>query len=270
MGLGIAQVCVQHGLPTLLFDINADLLPKAQAAIAAGLGKLVEKGKLTEEARDAALARLHLTTELAEVRADLIIEAVVEKLAVKHQLFQEVAALNPPIAILASNTSSLPITRLAAPIPHPERVVGLHFFNPAPLMQLVEVISGAATAPAVADAVYQLAERLGKKPVRAADAPGFIVNRVARHYYVEGLKLVEERVAPLEVVDELLESAGFRMGPFRLMDLIGVDTNYSVTAAMYEAFHFDPKFRPSRVQQQKVDAGHHGRKSGRGFYEYPA
>ncbi|MCC2547423.1 NAD(P)-binding domain-containing protein [Hymenobacter sp. BT175] len=268
MGLGIAQICVQHGFPTVLFDINPAMLTKAEQAIAAGLGKLVEKGKLTPENREAALQRLRTTADLSTVQADLIVEAVVEKLTVKHQLFQELAALNPPTTILASNTSSLPITRLAAPVPHPERVVGMHFFNPAPLMALVEVISGAATSPAVADAVHALAEQLGKKPVRAADAPGFIVNRVARHYYVESLKLVEEQVAPFTVVDELLEASGFRMGPFRLMDLIGVDTNFSVTSAMFEAFHYDPKFRPSRIQQQKVDAGHHGRKTGKGFYDY--
>ncbi|SMB94740.1 3-hydroxybutyryl-CoA dehydrogenase [Hymenobacter roseosalivarius DSM 11622] len=268
MGLGIAQLCVQHGFPTILFDLNADILAKAEVAIAAGLGKLVEKGKMPSTEREAALARLRPTTDLAIVQADLIIEAVVEKLAVKHELFQNLAAQNAPQTILASNTSSLPITRLAAAVPHPERVVGMHFFNPAPLMPLVEVISGVATAPAVADAVQALAEKLGKQPVRAADAPGFIVNRVARHFYVESLKVVEEQVAPFDVVDELLEATGFRMGPFRLMDLIGVDTNFSVTSAMFEAFHFDPKFRPSRIQQQKVDAGHHGRKTGKGFYDY--
>ena len=268
MGLGIAQLGIQHGLTTILFDLNPTALEKAQAAIAAGLGKLVEKNRLTLEARDAALVRLTVTTDMSTVQADLIIEAVVERLDVKHQLFQELAAINGPGTILASNTSSLPITQLAAPVPNPERVVGMHFFNPAPLMPLVEVISGVATAPAVADAVEALARRLGKTPVRAADAPGFIVNRVARHYYVESLKIVEEQVAPFEVVDELLEASGFKMGPFRLMDLIGVDTNFSVTSAMFASFHQDAKFRPSRIQQQKVDAGHHGRKTGRGFYNY--
>ena len=268
MGLGIAQLGVQHGLPTILFDLSSTALEKAQAAIAAGLGKLVEKNKLTVEARQAALARLTLTTELADVRADCIIEAVVERLDVKHQLFKDLAALNGSATILASNTSSLPITQLAAPVPGPERVVGLHFFNPAPLMPLVEIISGVATAPAVADAVDALARRLGKTPVRAADSPGFIVNRVARHYYVESLKVVEESLAPFEVVDELLEASGFKMGPFRLMDLIGVDTNFAVTSAMFASFYQDGKFRPSRIQQQKVDAGHYGRKTGRGFYTY--
>ena len=269
MGLGIAQLGIQHGLPTILFDLNPAALERAQAAIAAGLGRLVEKSKLTPEARSAALSRLTITTDLQQVQADCIVEAVVERLDVKHQLFQELAALNGPETILASNTSSLPITQLAAPVPHPARVVGMHFFNPAPLMPLVEIISGVATAPAVADAVEALARRLGKTPVRAADAPGFIVNRVARHYYVESLKVVEENVASLEVVDELLEASGFKMGPFRLMDLIGVDTNFSVTSAMFASFHQEAKFRPSRIQQQKVDAGHHGRKTGRGFYTYP-
>ena len=268
MGLGIAQLGVQHGLPTVLFDLSITALEKAQVAIAAGLGKLVAKNKLTAEDRAAALTRLTLTTALADVHADCIIEAVVERLDVKHQLFQQLAAINEPTTILASNTSSLPITQLAAPVPNPERVVGLHFFNPAPIMALVEVISGVATAPVVADAVEALARRLGKIPVRAADAPGFIVNRVARHFYVESLKVVEENVASFDVVDELLEASGFKMGPFRLMDLIGVDTNFSVTSAMFASFHQDGKFRPSRLQQQKVDAGHHGRKTGRGFYSY--
>ena len=268
MGLGIAQLGIQHGLPTILFDLNPAALEKAHAAIAAGLGKLVEKNKFTAEARGAALSRLTCTTHMAVVQADLIFEAVVERLDVKHQLFRELAVLNGPTTILASNTSSLPITQLAAPVPHPERVVGLHFFNPAPLMALVEVISGVTTAPAVTDAVEALARRLGKTPVRAADAPGFIVNRVARHYYVESLKIVEEQVASFELVDELLQASGFKMGPFRLMDLIGVDTNFAVTSAMFASFHQDAKFRPSRIQQQKVDAGHHGRKTGRGFYNY--
>jgi len=268
MGLGIAQLGIQHGLPTVLFDLNPAALAKAEAAIALGLDKLVAKDKLTPEARAAALARLTTTTDLGAVRADCIIEAVVERLDVKHRLFQDLAAGNGPEVILASNTSSLPITQLAAPVPSPERVVGMHFFNPAPLMPLVEIIGGVATAPAVANAVEALARRLGKTPVRAADAPGFIVNRVARHYYVESLKVAEENVAPLEVVDELLEASGFKMGPFRLMDLIGVDTNFFVTSAMFASFHQEAKFRPSRLQQQKVDAGHHGRKSGRGFYTY--
>ena len=167
MGLGIAQVCVQHGLPTILFDINADMLPKAQQAIAAGLGKLVEKQKITPEDREAALTRLTLTADLAQVQADLIVEAVVERLDVKQRLFQDLARQNPASTIFASNTSSLPITRLAAGIPHPERVVGMHFFNPAPIMKLVEVISGVATAPAMAAESAALGAQMHWHPYRA-------------------------------------------------------------------------------------------------------
>jgi 3-hydroxybutyryl-CoA dehydrogenase len=268
MGAGIAQLCLQAGHPTLLYDVSTDMLQRGRQSIESGLGKLVEKGRLSAADRDTALQRLTLTHDLEAVRADLVIEAVVEKMSVKHQLFVDLAMLNGPATILASNTSTFPITQLAAPVPHPERVVGMHFFNPAPLMPLVEVIRGAATAPAVAEIIRDLALKLGKKPVLAADAPGFIVNRVARHFYVESLKVLEENVAPLETIDDLLESAGFRMGPFKLMDLIGVDTNFAVTSSLYHAFHYDPKFRPSRIQQQKVDAGHHGRKTGRGFYQY--
>jgi 3-hydroxybutyryl-CoA dehydrogenase len=176
--------------------------------------------------------------------------------------------LNSPSTIMASNTSSIPITQIGAGLQRPENLVGMHFFNPAYIMKLVEVISGASTQNHVATKVYNLAKQMGKVPVMAKDSPGFIVNRVARHYYVEALKILEENVCDNEGIDRLMESSGFKMGPFRLMDLIGVDTNFSVTTSMYHSFHQDGKFRPSRIQQQKVDAGHHGRKSGKGFYEY--
>jgi 3-hydroxybutyryl-CoA dehydrogenase len=259
---------VQAGLPTLLYDLNTTMLERARQTITAGLDKQVEKGHLTATERDAALKHLKLVSDLAMIEADIIIEAVVEKLSVKQQLFQELALFNASSTIFASNTSTFPITQLAAPISHPERVVGMHFFNPAPLLPLVEIISGAATSPDAVQQVHELALRLGKKPVQVADSPGFIVNRVARPYYVESLKLLEENVAPLETIDDLLEASGFRMGPFRLMDLIGVDTNLAVTKSLFEAFYQEPRFRPSRLQQLKVDVGHHGRKTGRGFYYY--
>lgn len=268
MGQGIAQVCAQAGLETVLFDIDAAVAEQAERQTYDNWTSLGRKGRLTPEAHEQAQANLKVTTHFPDLVADVLLEAVVERLDVKHQLFLQLAAQNAPDAVLASNTSSIPITRIAVGLPNPERVVGLHFFNPAPLMKLVEVIAGAATAPAVVDKMVALAERLGKAVARVNDAPGFIVNRVARPYYTESLKLVEERVAPLEVVDELLESAGFRMGPFRLMDLIGVDTNFSVTSSLYAAFHYEDRFRPSRVQQLKVDAGHWGRKTGKGFYTY--
>ncbi|MFD2513091.1 3-hydroxyacyl-CoA dehydrogenase NAD-binding domain-containing protein [Pontibacter locisalis] len=268
MGQGIAQICAQAGYTTLLFDINAQVLKKAEATTIKNLDKGIERGKLTQDDKQTAISNLTFTGDTLQLSCDVIIEAIVERLEVKQSIFKELAAINTPDTILASNTSSIPITQIAAAVPHPERVVGMHFFNPAHIMKLVEVISGAATSPETAETIKQLAEKLDKTAVMAKDSPGFIVNRVARHFYVEGLKLLEEGVADVETIDKLMQASGFRMGPFELMDLIGVDTNYSVTTSMFEAFHYDSKFRPSRIQQQKVDAGHHGRKSGKGFYSY--
>ncbi|RIJ37417.1 3-hydroxyacyl-CoA dehydrogenase family protein [Pontibacter oryzae] len=268
MGQGIAQICAQAGYKTILFDINAQVLEKAEQTTVKNLDKGIERGKLTEADKKAALANLNYTGDTLQLSCDVIIEAVVERLEVKQSIFQELANINTPDTILASNTSSIPITQIAAAVPNPERVVGMHFFNPAHIMKLVEVISGAATSLETAETIKQLAEKLGKTAVMAKDSPGFIVNRVARHFYVEGLKLLEEGVADVETIDKLMQASGFKMGPFELMDLIGVDTNYSVTTSMFEAFHYDAKFRPSRIQQQKVDAGHHGRKTGKGFYTY--
>lgn len=269
MGSGIAQVCAQAGFATLLYDLQPQMLEKAKKGIGNSLSKAVEKGLITAEAQQSTLERIHFTDQFENLVADLCIEAIVERLEPKIELFQRLEAQNKAETILATNTSSIPVTRIAAGCTRPGQVAGMHFFNPAQLMKLVEIISGAATLPAVADQLYDLAIQLGKKPVHAKDAPGFIVNRVARHYYVESLKLLEEGVADLETIDRLLESRGFKMGPFRLMDLIGVDTNFAVTSSMFASFHYDPKFRPSRIQQQKVDAGHHGRKTGQGFYAYP-
>lgn len=268
MGQGIAQICSMCGYEVLLYDIKAEMLEKAAQRISANLDKGIERGKVTEAQKAETLAKISYSTHFQQLKADVIIEAIVEILEVKQELFSKLEAQNSSGTILASNTSSIPITRIGAGLEHPERFVGMHFFNPAHIMKLVEVISGAATAPQVAQTIYDLAEKLGKQPVMAQDAPGFIVNRVARHFYVEGLKVLEEGVSDVSGIDRLMESSGFRMGPFRLMDLIGVDTNFSVTSSMFNAFHQDAKFRPSRIQQQKVDAGHHGRKSGKGFYDY--
>jgi 3-hydroxybutyryl-CoA dehydrogenase len=268
MGAGIAQVTANAGFKTILFDINQTVLDKAKTNIDKGLQFLVDKGKLSAEKKETTLLLLHFTTNINEVIADLIIEAVVERLDIKHDFFNKVAAINSPDCILASNTSSIPITQIAAKIPNPERIIGIHFFNPAPIMKLVEIIIGAQSNKQVALHCKEFIESMGKTCVMAADAPGFIVNRVARHYYVEGLKIMEEQVASFKDIDALLESSGFKMGPFKLMDLIGVDTNLSVTTSMYHLFNQDSKFRPNRIQQQKVDAGLYGRKSGKGFYEY--
>lgn len=268
MGAGIAAVFAQAGFVTILFDINDEQLKKAEDTIYKNLSLLVEKNKITQQQMVDALSRVGYTSIIRSVQADIIIEAILEKLQPKTDLFQKLAEVNSETTIFASNTSSIPITRIAAHIPNPERVVGMHFFNPANIMKLVEVISGIATKKEIAETVFNLAIQLGKIPVMVKDAPGFIVNRVARHYYVEALKLLEENVATLENIDALMEASGFKMGPFKLIDLIGVDTNYSVTQAMYESFHFDAKFRPSRIQQQKVDAGHWGKKTKQGFYKY--
>lgn len=268
MGAGIAQVTAQKGYKTILFDISPEMLVKAEAGLRKSLQTLTDKGKIKPQDMIKTLSAITFTSSIADLTCDLLIEAIIEKVEVKQQFFKEVAAINGPDTILASNTSSIPITQIAAKVPGPQRFLGIHFFNPAPVMKLVEIISGVETDPALALFCKSFIEGLGKTCVMAADAPGFIVNRVARHYYVEGLKLAEERVADMGTIDALMESSGFKMGPFRLMDLIGVDTNFSVTSSIFQLFHQDGKFRPSRIQQQKVDAGHHGRKSGKGFYTY--
>ena len=268
MGSGIAQVCAMADHQVVMFDVNGDALNKALTIIESNLDKGIARGKVSEEQKVATLKNITTSPNLEEVKADLIIEAVVERLDVKIDLFNKLAAVNNASTILATNTSSIPITQISAEVQNPERVVGIHFFNPAHIMKLVEVVSGAHTSEEVAKTAYDFVNQIGKVPIMAKDAPGFIVNRVARHYYVEGLKVLEERVADHETIDDLLQSSGFKMGPFKLMDLIGVETNFSVTESMYNLFYQDEKFRPSRIQKQKVDAGHHGRKTGQGFYTY--
>jgi len=268
MGAGIAQVAATYGYQTILFDVNENMLTKAKLGIEKSLESLVQKQKIKSDKKAEIISHIQYTNAVTQLKADLIIEAIVERLDIKQQFFIEVAAVNSPDTILATNTSSIPVTQIAAKVPNPKRFLGIHFFNPAPIMKLVEIICGVETDAAVASKCKQLIEGMGKTCVMAADAPGFIVNRVARHYYVEGLKIAEERIADFETIDALMESSGFKMGPFKLMDLIGVDTNFSVTTSIYNLFHQDGKFRPSRIQQQKVDAGHHGRKTGKGFYIY--
>jgi len=268
MGSGVAISSVLAGYKTLLFDLRSEAVEKGEAYVRKQLQSSLEKGRIDQKQHDKALALLHPCTDFSALKADFILEAVVEKLEVKRDLFAKLEAQNSHDCILATNTSSIPITQIASGLLHPQRVVGVHFFNPAHIMKLVEIIKGAATSSEVAEVSFAWAQSLKKTAVYAADSPGFIVNRVARHYYVEALKMVEEGVADFETIDAHMEALGFKMGPFRLMDLIGVETNYSVTSSMFEQFNYDSKFRPSRIQKQKVDAGHHGRKSGKGFYTY--
>ena len=268
MGATIGQLAAQAGRQVILYDISNDALTQAENRIHQNLDGAIERKKIQQADKDATLQRLSFTTSFTEVQGQLILEAIAEDLSAKQALFEQLDRQNPESTIFATNTSSIPITRIAAGVEHPERVIGMHFFNPAHVMKLVEVISGNATSGEVAAAVFQLATEMGKEPVYAADSPGFIVNRIARHFYVESLKVLEEQVSSVEGIDRLMEASGFRMGPFQLMDLIGVDTNFDVTRTMYEAFHYEPKFRPSLIQERKVDAGHHGRKAGKGFYSH--
>ena len=268
MGRGIALASALAGYKSLLYDIYPQTLEQSQQYFEKFLTDSVSRGKMTDETKATVLGNLHTTTEINDLKADIVIEAILENLELKQKVLRQIEAINSDDAIIASNTSTIPITRIAAGLSHPGRLIGMHFFNPAPIMKLVEVISGAATEVWVSDVTFALAEKMGKTPVHAQDEPGFIVNRVARHYYLESLKTLEERVTDHETIDRLLENVGFKMGPFKLMDLIGVETNHEVTKSLYEAFFHDEKFRPSRVQQKKVDAGHFGRKTGRGFYTY--
>lgn len=268
MGSGIAQVAAVAGYRTLIFDIEPSILPSVIDRIERNLSESVKRQKMSEADKQAALQRIETSHFFDDLKGDIIIEAVVENINIKLEVFQQIANINPPNVILATNTSSIPITQLAARLPNPERVVGMHFFNPAYLMKLVEVVAGAATNEQTLQTTRLLAEKMGKTAVLTKDTPGFIVNRVARHYYVEALQLLEEGVADYAAIDDLLEASGFKMGPFKLMDLIGMDINFSVTQSIFNSFHYAPRFRPSRIQQQKVDAGYLGRKTGKGFYEY--
>lgn len=270
MGAGIAQVAAQAGHRVQLLDSRPGAAAQAIAGIDRQLGKRVQNGKLEAQAHRATLDRLHVAESIDSLAdSDLIIEAIVENLEVKQQLFRQLESLCQDSCILASNTSSLSITSIAAGLTRPERLLGLHFFNPAPVMALVEVISGLASDPALARCLYDTAAAWGKKPVHARSTPGFIVNRVARPFYAESLRLLQEGAADCATLDALLrEGGGFAMGAFELTDLIGHDVNYAVTCSVFHAFYGDMRYQPSLIQKELVDAGHLGRKSGQGFYSY--
>lgn len=268
MGSGIAQTAAQNGFYTLLFDINDDVLAKAKAAIDKSLQVLVEKKKISTEEKEEIFQRIRYITDTNDCLADFFIEAIVEKADAKVAIFNQLAELNHSEVIFATNTSSLSVSEIQANVQHPQRVVGMHFFNPAQVMKLVEVVKGDQTDDAVAQTVYDLCLQMKKTPVMCKDAPGFIVNRVARHYYLEAMKLVENGVATIENVDEIMEASGFKMGPFKLMDLIGNDINLAVSQSLYDAFDKPDRFKPSALQIEKVTKGELGKKTGKGFYKY--
>ncbi|HXE39372.1 MAG TPA: 3-hydroxyacyl-CoA dehydrogenase PaaH [Azonexus sp.] len=270
MGAGIAQVAAAAGHVVKLLDNRPGAANKAVDGIRTQFAKLAEKGKLTAEAASAAGARLIPVEQLADLAdAGLITEAIVENLEAKQKLYADLEAIVGPDCIFGTNTSSISVTAIGAALQRPERLAGLHFFNPAPLMALVEIVSGLATDPAIADTLFATAAAWGKTPVHAKSTPGFIVNRVARPYYAEALRLAQEGAADYATIDAVMrEAGGFRMGPFELMDMIGHDVNFAVTNSVWRAFYNDPRFLPSLIQQELVDAGFYGKKSGRGFYDY--
>jgi len=274
MGTGIAQVAAAAGHRVVLADAMSGAVERARASIAKAVARDVEKKRITSEAAEALISRIEFDASPLEQepqryrQCGLVIEAVVEELDAKRRVMRSLQ-LTTPNAVLATNTSSLSVTAIAAACPSPERVVGLHFFNPPPLMPLVEVVPRAGGGRALADDAAQLMRAWGKTPVVASDTPGFIVNRVARPFYGESIRILEEGIADCATIDwAMRDLAGFRMGPFELMDFIGNDVNYSVTRSVYEGMFYDPRYKPSVTQQRLVDAGHLGRKTSRGYYDY--
>ena len=270
MGRGIAQLSAHSGIPTILFDLHESILQQARTSIAASLDLLANKGKLSEEDKSKIQQRLEFRSGIEHCKADLIIEAIIEIPEVKIKLFNQLASFNSPETIFATNTSSLSVSKIAEGIPNPERVVGMHFFNPAPVMKLVEVVKALHTSDQTIQTIFSVARRLQKTPVLCKDAPGFIVNHVARPYYIESLRMIEEGLTDFFTIDSLLESTGFKMGPFKLMDLIGNDINFAVSCSVFQQLGEPPRLKPSWIQEEKVKKGELGMKTGKGYYNYNA
>ena len=268
MGNGIAQTAAQAGFHTILYELNEAVLSKAKENIEKNLQLLAEKKKIAEGEKEKIIQRISFTRDIHYCLADIIIEAIIEKTEAKIALFNQLAEINHSDTVFATNTSSLPVTIIAEKVMNPRRVIGMHFFNPAPLMKLVEVVTTKYTAKETTETVAALAAEMGKTAVVCNDSPGFIVNRVARPFYIESLRLAEENISSFETIDTLLEATGFKMGPFKLMDLIGNDINYAVSTSVYEQLNKPDRLKPSFIQQQKVDNGELGKKAGKGYYNY--
>ncbi|ASK31782.1 3-hydroxybutyryl-CoA dehydrogenase [Chryseobacterium sp. T16E-39] len=270
MGIGIAQVAATNGCKVWVYDANPKQVEMATVGLEKTLTKLVDKQKISAEKMTEILANISIATELKDFKdCELVIEAIIENKEIKTKVFTELESHVSENCVIGSNTSSISITSLGAELQKPERFIGIHFFNPAPLMPLVEIIPSLLTEKSLAEKMYNLMKDWGKVPVIAKDIPGFIVNRIARPFYGEGLRIVEENLATPEQVDDAMRTLGnFKMGPFELMDLIGVDVNFSVTTTVYKDYFNDPKYKPSLLQQRMSEAKLHGRKTGKGFFDY--
>jgi 3-hydroxybutyryl-CoA dehydrogenase len=270
MGAGIVESAALAGLSTVMMDLREDALDRGRETIEKDLDRRVKRGRLSEEERSEVLDRVTAATSLdACAGASLVVEAVIEDMEVKRKVFADLEGAVGEDAVLATNTSSLSVAGIAASAQRPERVVGMHFFNPVPAMRLVEVVTGPSTDESVLVRAEEITRRLGKTPIRVSDTPGFIVNRVARPFYLEALRMVETGAKP-ERIDAAIRGAGFRMGPLQLADLIGHDVNLAVSESLFERYYYHPRFRPSHLQRSMVEAGRLGRKSGQGFYDYAA
>ena len=268
MGSGIAQVAAKSGFNTKLFDVNKSALDSAKLSVKKNLDYLTAKEKISSSEKQEIYSRLRFTADINDCTGEVIIEAITETEKAKVALFNKLAVFNNEEVIFATNTSSLSVSSIQEKIVFPQRVVGMHFFNPPYIMKLVEVVKGRQTNDEMAMAIYDICKQMGKVPVMCKDVAGFIVNRVARHYYLESLKIAEEGIASPGDIDCILESAGFKMGPFKLMDLIGIDINLAVTQSLYDAFDQPERFKPSVLQIEKVRTGELGKKTGKGFYTY--
>lgn len=268
MGRGIAQAAASSGFYTILYELNETVLENAKFSIEKNLQSLLDKNKIDGNAKEETWNNLKFTSNFHDCLADVIIEAIVEKPEPKIALFNQLAEINHSESVFASNTSSLSITELAKSVKNPERVIGMHFFNPATIMKLVEIVNTEFTNEQTTKTIVELTRQLGKTPVLCKDSPGFIVNRVARPFYIESLRCAEDNMADFSTIDSILESSGFRMGPFKLMDLIGNDINYAVSCSVYDQLKKPERLQPSQIQKEKVESNELGKKSGKGFYNY--